>query len=95
VAGDLGGAAGAAAGQHAADRSHIRLHLRRALGGVLLRELDIGHVEKAFQRLFDEGMTPATARRVFSTLRSALNAAVREKLIGDNPVGFQNGSVSD
>jgi len=69
-------------------QSHIRLHLRRQLDGVLLRELHIGHVQDAFQRLFDEGMTPATARRLFSTLRSALNAAVRERLIPDNPVRY-------
>ena len=52
---------------------------------VLLRELDIGHVQEVFQRLFDEGMTAATARRLFSTLRSALGTAVRERLIRDNP----------
>jgi hypothetical protein len=62
-------------------RGHIRLYFRRLLDGVLLRELHIGHVQDAFRRLFDEGMTAATARRLFSTLRSALNAAVRERLI--------------
>lgn len=69
-------------------RSHIRLYFRRLLDGVLLRELDISHVQKVFQRLFDEGMTAATARRLFSTLRSALNAAVRERLIRDNPARY-------
>jgi site-specific recombinase XerD len=59
-------------------RSHIRQHLRRVFDGVLLRELDVARVEQAFQRLFAEGMSAATARRVFSTLRTALNAAVRE-----------------
>jgi integrase len=33
-------------------------------------------------------MTAATARRLFSTLRSALNAAVRERLIPDNPARY-------
>jgi hypothetical protein len=69
-------------------QSHIRLYFRRLLAGVLLRELHIGHVQDAFQRLFDEGMTAATARRLFSTLRSALNAAVRERLIRDNPARY-------
>ena len=69
-------------------RSHIRLYFRRLLDGVLLRELDIGHVQEVFQRLFDEGMTAATARRLFSTLRSALSAAVRELLIPDNPARY-------
>lgn len=68
--------------------SHIRLYFRRLLDGVLLRELHIGHVQDVFQRLFDEGMTAATARRLFSTLRSALNAAVRERLIRDNPARY-------
>ena len=66
-------------------RSHVRLHFRLVLDGVLLGELHVGHVQEAFRRLLDEGMTPATARRLFSTLRSALNAAVRERLIPDNP----------
>src|SRR6202020_1692822 len=69
-------------------RGHIRLHSRRLLDGVLLHELHIGHVQDAFQRLFDEGMTAATARCWFSTLRSALNAAVRERLIRDNPAKY-------
>jgi integrase len=69
-------------------RSHIRQHLRRLFGGVLMSELHAGHVAQAFGRLFEEGMTPATARRVFSTLRTALNAAARERLIGDNPARY-------
>jgi hypothetical protein len=69
-------------------RSHIRQHFRRLFDGVLLSELHVGHVERAFRRLFDEGMTPATARRLFSTLRTALNAAARERLIPDNPARY-------
>jgi integrase len=69
-------------------RSHIRLHFRRLFDGILLSELHVGHVEQAFRQLFDEGMTPATARRLFSTLRTALNAAARERLIPDNPARY-------
>jgi integrase len=69
-------------------QGHIRLYFRGLFGGVLLREVHVGHVQDAFQRLFDEGMTAATARRLFSTLRSALNAAVRERLIADNPARY-------
>jgi hypothetical protein len=68
-------------------RSHIRQHFRRLFDGVLLSELHVGHVDRAFRRLFGEGMTPATARRLFSTLRTALNAAARERLIPDNRPG--------
>ena len=32
-------------------QGHIRLYFRRLLDGVLLRELHIGHVQDAFQRL--------------------------------------------
>lgn len=69
-------------------RGHIRVHLRRVLDGVLLAELAAAHVERAFRRLFDEGMSPVTARRVFSTLRTGLNAAVREGLIADSPARY-------
>jgi integrase len=69
-------------------QGHIRLYLSRLLNGVLLSELHIGHIRDTFRRLFDEGMTAATARRLFSTLRSALNAAVRERLTRDNPARY-------
>ena len=69
-------------------RGHIRLYFRRLFDGVLLAELHAGHVEGAFRRLFDEGMNPATARRLFSTLRTALTAAVRERLLSDNPARY-------
>ncbi len=49
-----------------------------------MSELHAGHVAQTFRRLFDEGMTAATARRLFSTLRTALNVAARERLIPDN-----------
>lgn len=62
-------------------RSHVRLHFRGQFDGVLLTELAVRHVQLAFRRLFGSGMTEQTARRLFSTLRSALNAAVREGLI--------------
>src|SRR5205085_7979938 len=69
-------------------RSHIRQHFRRLFTGVLLAELNVEHVARAFRQLFDEGMTAATARRLFSTLRTALNAAARERLIPGNPARY-------
>jgi integrase len=69
-------------------RSHIRQHFRRLFTGVLLAELNVGHVVRAFRQLLDEGMTAATARRLFSTLRTALNAAARERLIPGNPARY-------
>jgi site-specific recombinase XerD len=69
-------------------KSHVRQHLRRVFDGMLLKELDVARVERAFARLLGEGMTAATARRVFSTLRTALNAAVREGLIPRSPARY-------
>jgi site-specific recombinase XerD len=69
--------------------AHVRLHLVPHLGAVLLAELDVGHLDRAFTALLrQDGVTVATAHRVLATLRSALNAAVREKLISDNPVRY-------
>jgi hypothetical protein len=66
--------------------AHMRLHLVPHLGQVLLAELDTGHLDRAFTALLrHDGVSAATACRVLATLRSALNAAVREKLIADNP----------
>ena len=67
----------------------MRLHLVPHLGQVLLAELDIGHLEQAFTALLrQDGVTAATAHQVMATLRSALNTAVREKLIADNPARY-------
>jgi site-specific recombinase XerD len=68
--------------------AHIHRYLILHLGTVLLAELHIGHLEKVFTALLKEGMTAATARRVHSTLRSALNTAVRERLLADNPARY-------
>jgi len=69
--------------------AHVRLHLVPHLGQVLLAELDVTHLDRAFTaERRQDGVTVATAHRVLATLRSALNTAVREKLIGDNPVRY-------
>ena len=52
------------------------------------RRIYRSHIQQHLRRLFDEGMIPATARRVFSTLRTALNAAARERLIPDDPARY-------
>ena len=69
-------------------QSHFRLHFRRLPDGILLKARHIRPVERAFRQLLEEGMSAATARRLFCTLRSALNAAVRERLIPDNPAQY-------
>jgi integrase len=67
----------------------VRLHLVPHLGQVLLAELDVAHLDRSFTALLrQDGVTVATAHRVLAALRSALNTAVREKLIADNPARY-------
>jgi hypothetical protein len=65
--------------------AHVKLHLVPHLGQVLLAELDVGHLDRAFTALLrQDGITVATTHRVLATL----NTAGREKLIADNPVRY-------
>jgi len=69
--------------------AHVRLHLVPRLGMVLLAELDASRLQRMFAALLgSDELSVATVRRVHSTLRTALNAAVREGLIGDNPAWY-------
>jgi integrase len=69
-------------------QGHVRCHLRPRLRGVLLADLDVARLQRLFAGMLEAGMTEATVRRVYCTLRSALNAAVREQLITDNPARY-------
>jgi integrase len=62
---------------------HVRTHLR-PLGDVPLTALTPGHVERLLAALVASGLSPRTAVHVRSTLRRALNDAVRDGLIGRN-----------
>jgi integrase len=71
--------------------SHVRLYLSPYLGAMLLAELSVAQVQAMFtaiaRRHETEGKaaTPATLNRIRATLRAALNAAIRQGLITDNP----------
>jgi len=69
-------------------QGHLRCHLRPRLQGVLLADLDVARLQRLFAGMLEAGVTEATVRRVYCTLRSALNAAVREQLITDNPARY-------
>ena len=69
-------------------QGHVRCHLRPRLRGVRLADLDVPRLQRLFVGMLEAGMTEATVRRVYCTLRSALNAAVRERLITDNPARY-------
>jgi integrase len=68
---------------------HVRLYLRPYLGHLRLGELRTAHVESAYatirQLKASRPLKPVTLRRVHATLLSALNEAVRRRLIAHNP----------
>jgi integrase len=87
---DHAGAASTVAGY----ANHVRLYLAPHLGGLLLGELRVEHVREMFAAIVykhqQDGrpIRQATLNRIRSTLRSALNAALREGLIVENPAAL-------
>jgi len=69
--------------------THIRLYLQPHLGHVRLQDLTTGHVERMYASIRSRGggrtVGPATVRRVHATVMSALNTAVRRRLLAFNP----------
>jgi len=67
---------------------HIRLYLAPALGQHRIQELRDEHIDQLYDDLLSGryvGATAATAHHVHRTLRSALNTAVKRRLIVFNP----------
>jgi integrase len=70
---------------------HVDRHLIPHLGRIRLGELTGHHVAAMFTTLtaaqtrYGRPITPSTLHRIRATLRSALNAAIRDGLIRDNP----------
>ena len=65
---------------------NIDKHLLPRIGDIPLSTLRGGQIERALREIRDDrGIGPATTRRVFATLRVALNKAVRQGLIATNP----------
>jgi integrase len=71
-------------------RQHIDSYLKPALGALRLSDLRSGHIEAMLRaaREQPDGVGVATSRRIFSTLRGALNKAQRQGLIAVNPCSF-------
>lgn len=67
--------------------SHIRLHIVPALGHLRVRDITVRHIQEWLHDLRDGGLAPATRRRVFGVLRSALEQAERWEVIDRNPAG--------
>lgn len=73
---------------------HVERHLIPHLGRIRLGELTGRHLTAMFATLGSTNNnrgrppTPSTLHRIRATLRSALNSAIREGLIRDNPARF-------
>lgn len=77
-------------------RGHIARYLRPALGDVPLSELSRQHIAGLF-RAIDDGtlsggkqLSAASVRRIYATLRSAMNAAVKHEHLTANPALLVN-----
>ena len=70
-------------------RHHLTYYLIPQLGHYRLRELRPRHIDTLLDSIAVRGtrkeLSPATQRRVYATLRTALNAAVRRRLVPYNP----------
>jgi hypothetical protein len=71
--------------------AHVRPYLVPYLGPVLLAELSAAHVQAMFTAItrqhqaLGSPVSAATLNRIRATLRAALNAAIRQELISENP----------
>ncbi len=65
---------------------HIRIYPAPMLGSHRLADLRPNHVDVMYSRLIAAGQpSPTTMRRIHGTLRSALNTAVKRRLLPWNP----------
>lgn len=63
---------------------NLRVHIRPTLGRVLLKALTPAHVRALHREKLDEGLAPATVRKIHSTLHKALSQAVADGLLPRN-----------
>jgi integrase len=73
-----------------------RLHLIPAFGSTKLENLTREQVQRMYSEKRDGGLSAARVRRIYGVLCSALNCAVRWRLVGHNvckvQIGFGRGS---
>lgn len=70
-------------------RAAMTRYLVPRLGHVRLDQLDVGHLDRLYRDLSDSGLAPGTIRNhVHSSLRKALNDAVKKGYIPRNPATF-------
>lgn len=66
-------------------RGHVRLHIAPLLGGIPLSRLRPADVRRLIDELERKRLSANSIVRIVTTLRIALNAAVGERAISDNP----------
>jgi integrase len=64
---------------------HARLHIRPLLGGMVVSRIRPADVRRLIADRLAVGLSPATVRRVVTTLHMALGQAVRERALSTNP----------
>lgn len=69
-------------------RIHVNTHLNPEFGGQLLSDITPAQIERWQSRMLAKELTPGYVKRVFTTLRSILNDAVRNGLLAGNPCQF-------
>jgi integrase len=65
--------------------ANVRLHISPILGGIPLARLQAADVRRLIDELERRGKRPGTIHKVVNVLGIALNAAVRERSIPENP----------
>lgn len=64
---------------------YLRRHALRDLGHLKLAGLRAAHLDRLYQRLLGEGLSPSTVHHLHAILHKALDQAVRWDLVGRNP----------
>jgi integrase len=67
----------------------IRTHIGPALGHIKLKNLTPAHVRSLHREKLDDGLAPATVRKIHSTLHKALSQAVSDGLIPRNAAAIK------
>ena len=62
----------------------VRTHLAPAIGRIKLKTLTPAHVRSVHREKLEEGLSPATVRKIHSTLHKALSQAVADGLVPRN-----------
>lgn len=68
--------------------ANMRLHVLPVLGGIPLARLQPADIRRLIDELERKGRKPGTIHKVIAVLNAALNAAVRERTLLENPARY-------